>query len=169
MMRLARIVRDATDLDGSVRSLPTPCNNVQASNASQSVRVLLKSNASGVSTMTQSPHARHGSVRERRDAQKGPLMSGIGGPVSLRRWLDHSGATLPTLRSPHLQFCDHPQLLTERQGKAPVVAYALPGAFRIRGVQNEPLLSPANCQRRPPIPLEKSIKASLVLFVAGMR
>src|SRR6266511_3139293 len=56
MMRLARIVRDASDLDGAVRSLPTPCNNAQASsNASQIVRVLLNSNASGVLTMTQ-PH-----------------------------------------------------------------------------------------------------------------
>src|SRR6516225_974300 len=101
MMRLARIVRDASDLDGSVRSLPTPCKNVQASsNASQTVRVLLKSNASGVLNMTQSPHARHASVRERRDAQKGPVMKWIGGPVALRRRLDHSEATPAIVESP---------------------------------------------------------------------
>src|SRR5260370_36979757 len=101
MMRLARIVRDASDLDGSVRSLPTPCKIAQApSNASQTVPVLLKSNASGVSTMTPSPHARHASVRERTDAQKGPVMKWIGGPVALRRRLDHSEATPATLGSP---------------------------------------------------------------------
>src|SRR5262245_24101842 len=97
MMRLAR----TSDLDGSVRSLPTPCKNAQASsNASQTVRVLLISNASRVSTMTQSPHARHASVRERTDAQKGPVMKWIGGPVALRRRLDHSEATPATLGSP---------------------------------------------------------------------
>src|SRR5262249_40275660 len=66
MMRLARIVRVATDLDASVSSLPRPWRNAQASsNATQIVRVLLKSNASGFSTMTQTPHARYASVRER--------------------------------------------------------------------------------------------------------
>src|SRR6266487_1963051 len=51
-MRLASILRDASDLDGSVRSLPIHCKNAQASsNASQTVRVLLKLN------ITQSPHA----------------------------------------------------------------------------------------------------------------
>jgi hypothetical protein len=55
---------------------------------------------SGVSTMTQSPHTRHASVRVRTDAQKGPVMKWIGGPVALRRRLDHSEATLATLRSP---------------------------------------------------------------------
>src|SRR5262249_23964207 len=70
MMRLARIVRVATDLDASVSSLPRPWRNAQASsNATQIVRVLLKLNASGFSTMTQTPHARYASVRERRDAQ----------------------------------------------------------------------------------------------------
>src|SRR5262245_26287179 len=65
--RNARIVCVISDLDGSVRSLPRPCKNAQASsNASQIVRVLLKLNASGFSTMTQTPHARHASVRERR-------------------------------------------------------------------------------------------------------
>jgi hypothetical protein len=49
MMRLARIVRVATDLDASVSSLPRPWSNAQASsNATQIVRVLLKLNASGV-------------------------------------------------------------------------------------------------------------------------
>src|SRR5215813_7661494 len=68
MMRLARIVCVASDLGPCVRSLPRPCKSVQASsNASQIVRVLLKLNASGFSTMTQSPHARYASVRERRD------------------------------------------------------------------------------------------------------
>src|SRR5215469_87393 len=101
MMRLARIARDASDLDGSVRSLPIPCKNAQASsNASQIMRVLLKSNASGVSTMTQSPHARHASVRERADAQKGPVMKWIRGPVALRRRLDHPEATPVTVGSP---------------------------------------------------------------------
>src|SRR5215471_9275513 len=67
MMRLARIVRVATDLDASVSSLPRPWRNAQASsNATQIVRVLLKLNASGFSTMTQTPHARYASVRERR-------------------------------------------------------------------------------------------------------
>jgi hypothetical protein len=56
MMRLARIVRDAIELDGSMRSLPIPCKNDQApSNASQIVRVLLKSNASGVFVTLGSP------------------------------------------------------------------------------------------------------------------
>src|SRR6516162_2308006 len=110
MMRLARIVRVAGDLDASVRSLPTPCNNAQApSNASQIVCVLPRSNASGVSTMIQSPHARHASVRERTDAQKGPAMQWIGGPVALRRRLDHSEATPATVGS-QLQFCDDPQI-----------------------------------------------------------
>src|SRR5215813_6819157 len=95
MMRLARIVRVANDLDASVRSLPRPWRNAQASsNATQIVRVLLKSNASGFSTMTQTPHARHASVRERRDAQKGPVMKWIAGPVALRQRLDHSEATV---------------------------------------------------------------------------
>src|SRR5436190_15831200 len=98
MMRLARIVRD---LDGPSKSLPTLCKNAQASsNASQIVRVLLKSTASGVSTMTPSPHARHASVRERTDAQKGPVMKWIGGSVALRRRLDQSEATPATLGSP---------------------------------------------------------------------
>src|SRR5437870_3030382 len=100
MMRLARIVRVANDLDASVRSLPRPCKNAQASsNASQIVRVLLKLNASGASTMTQSPHARHASVRERRDAQRGAAMQWIEGPVALRRRLDHSEATSATVGS----------------------------------------------------------------------
>jgi hypothetical protein len=34
--------------------------------------------------MTQTPHARHASVRERRDAQKGDAMQWIKGPVALR-------------------------------------------------------------------------------------
>src|ERR1700756_5279451 len=78
MMRLARIVCVASDLGACVRSLPRPCKNAQASsNASQIVRVLLNSNASGCSTMTQTPHARHASVRERRGAQwiEGPNYS----------------------------------------------------------------------------------------------
>src|SRR5262249_58371179 len=100
MMRLARIVRDASDLDGSVRSLPTPCKNVQASsNASQTVRVLLKSDASGVLKMTQSPHARHASVRDRRDAKKGPVMKWIEGPVALRRRPDTSKASPAFVKS----------------------------------------------------------------------
>src|SRR6478736_2415152 len=94
MMRLARIVYVASDLGASVRSLPRPCKNAQASsNASQIVRVLLNSNASGCSTMTQTPHARHASVRERRGAQW------IKGPVALRWRLDHSEATSATVGS----------------------------------------------------------------------
>src|SRR5690348_10330671 len=60
MMRLASIDCVASELGGSVRSLPRPWRNAQASsNATQIVRVLLKSNASGFSTITQTPHARH--------------------------------------------------------------------------------------------------------------
>src|ERR1700730_1821760 len=99
MMRLARIVCVASELDGSVR-LPRPCKNVEASsNASQIVRVLLKSNASGFSTMTQTPHARHASVRERRGAQNGAAMQWIKGPVALRWRLAHSEATPATVGS----------------------------------------------------------------------
>src|SRR5258708_2227409 len=98
MMRLARIVCAASEWDGSMRSLPRPCKNAQASsNASQIVRVLLNSNASGFSPMTHTPHARHASVRERRDAQKGPVMKWIGGPVALRQRLDHSEGTVAAL------------------------------------------------------------------------
>src|SRR6516162_6785512 len=83
MMRLAKIICVASDLDGSVRSLPRPCKNAQAlSNASQIVRVLLNSNASGVLTMTELPHVRHALVRARTDAQKGPVMKWMGGPVA---------------------------------------------------------------------------------------
>src|SRR5262249_19556885 len=74
MMRLARIVRDARDLDGAVRSLPISRKNAQASsNASQTIRVLLKSNVSGVSIMTHllTP------IRKRTDAQKGPVRRGL--------------------------------------------------------------------------------------------
>src|SRR6266566_8801615 len=100
MMRLARIVRDVSDLDGSVRSLPTPCKNAQASsNASQTVRVLLKSNASF-------------GARERTDAQKGPVMKWIGGPVALRRRLGHSEATPATVGSPST-VCDKPLLCSD--------------------------------------------------------
>src|SRR6516225_7992503 len=100
MMRLARIVRVASDLGACVRSLPRPCKNAQASsNATQIVRVLLKSNASEFSTITQTPYARHASVRERRDAQKGAAMQWIKGPVALRWRLDHSEATSATVGS----------------------------------------------------------------------
>src|SRR5262249_7948747 len=100
MMRLARIVCVASDLGACVRSLPRPCNSAQASsNASQIVRVLLNSNASGFSTITQTPHARHAPVRERRDAQGGPPMQWIEGPVALRWWLDHSEATVAAVVS----------------------------------------------------------------------
>jgi hypothetical protein len=100
MMRLARIVRVASELDGSVKSLPRPCKNAQASsNASQIVRVLLNSNASGFSTMTQTPHARDASVRERTDTQKGPVMQWIAGSVALRQRLDHLEATSATVGS----------------------------------------------------------------------
>src|SRR5215475_13998809 len=99
MMRLARIVRVATDLDASVSSLPRPWRNAQASsNATQIVRVLLKLNASGFSTMTQTPHARYASVRERRDAKARSLCAG--------------GSITNRLRAPRLevelQFCDDP-------------------------------------------------------------
>ena len=68
-----------------MRSLPRPCKNAQApSNASQIVRVLLNSNASGFATMTQTPHARDALVREWRDAKKGAAMQWIKGPVALR-------------------------------------------------------------------------------------
>src|SRR6516162_6464137 len=94
MMRLARIVCVASDLGACVRSLPGPCKSAQASsNASQIVRVLLKLNANGFSDMTQSPHARRASVRER-NAQKW-----IGGSVALRWRLDHSEATAATVGS----------------------------------------------------------------------
>src|SRR6266404_5837419 len=100
MMRLARIVCVASELDGSVKSLPRPCKNAQASsNASQIVRVLLNSNASGFSTMTQTPHARDASVRERTDTQKGPVMQWIAGSVALRQRLDHLEATSATVGS----------------------------------------------------------------------
>src|SRR5262249_38109445 len=100
MMRLARIVRVANDLDASVRSLPRPWRNAQASsNATQIVRVLLKSNASGFSTTTQTTHARTASVRERRDAQEGAAMQWIKGPVALRWGLDHSEARSATVGS----------------------------------------------------------------------
>src|SRR5947207_3634819 len=123
MMRLARIVRDASDLDGSVRSLPTLCKNAQASsNASQIVRVLLKSNASGVSTMTPSPHARHASVRERTDAQKGPVMKWIGGSVALRRRLDHSEATPATVGSPST-VCDKPLQCSDASKRVLVLTF----------------------------------------------
>src|SRR2546423_10982104 len=93
MMRLARIVRVATDLDAFVSSLPRPWRSAQASsNATQIVRVLLKLNASGFSTMTQTPHARYASVRERRTLM-GPAMQWIEGSVALRWRLDHNQAT----------------------------------------------------------------------------
>src|SRR6516162_7258465 len=100
MMRLARIVCVASELDGSVRSLPRPCKNAQASsNASQIVRVLLNSNANGFSTTTQTPHARHASVRERTDAQKSPAMQWTKGSVALQWRLDDSEATPATIGS----------------------------------------------------------------------
>src|SRR6476620_9841677 len=100
MMRLARIVCVTSDLGACVRTLPRPCKNAQASsNASQVVRVLLNSNASGFSTMTQTPHARDASVRERTDTQKGPVMQWIAGPVALRQRLDHSETTSVIVRS----------------------------------------------------------------------
>src|SRR5215813_7876105 len=99
MMRLARIVRVARDLDASVRSLPRPCKNAQASsNASQILRVLLDSNASGFSTISQTPQARQ-SARERRDAQRGAAMQWIKGPVALRLRLDLSEASSATVGS----------------------------------------------------------------------
>src|SRR5215468_9743132 len=92
MMRLARIVRAASDLGGSVRSLSRSCKNAHASsNASQIVRVLLNSKASGFSSMTHTPHTRHASVPERRDAQKA-AMQWMKGPVALRWRLDHPEA-----------------------------------------------------------------------------
>src|SRR5947207_7190874 len=107
MMRLARIVRVATDFDASVRSLPRPWRTAQASsNATQIVRVLLKSNASGFSSMTQTPHSRYASVRERRDAQ-GSRCSGL-----KARSLCAGGSITNTLSAPRLevelQFCDDP-------------------------------------------------------------
>src|SRR5215510_13663951 len=106
MMRLARIVRVAIDLDASVSSLSRPWRNAQASsNATQIVRVLLKSNASGFSTITQTPHARHASVRERRHARKGAEMQWI-----KARSLCDGGSITQRLRPPQseveLQFCD---------------------------------------------------------------
>src|SRR6516162_3445745 len=99
MMRLARIVRVARDWD-AVRSQPRPCKNAQASsNASQMLRVLLDSNASGFSTISQTPHARHASARERRDAQRGAAMQWIKGPVALRWRLDLSEARPATVGS----------------------------------------------------------------------
>src|SRR5690349_9417486 len=99
-MRLARIVCVASELDASVRPLPRPFKNAQASsNATQIVRVLLKSNASRFSTITQTPHSRHAPVRERTDAKKGAAMQWIKGPVALRWRLDHSEATSATLGS----------------------------------------------------------------------
>src|SRR6516165_2651404 len=101
MMRLVRIVCVASDLGACVRSLPRTCKSVQvSSNASQIVRVLLKLNASGFSTMTQSPHARHASVREHGGTVKrSAAMQWIKGPVALRWRLDHSEATAATVGS----------------------------------------------------------------------
>src|SRR5215831_1435436 len=104
MMRLARIVCVASDLGACVRSLPRPCKNAQASsNASQIVRVLLNSNASGCSTMTQTPHARHASVRER------GVLSGL-----KAQSLCDGGSITQRLRPPQsgvqLQFCDDPPI-----------------------------------------------------------
>src|SRR2546430_10418775 len=47
---------------------------------------------------------RHASVREQTDAQKGPVMQWIGGPVALRRRLDHSEATPATLGTTSTEF-----------------------------------------------------------------
>src|SRR5262249_12924491 len=52
-----------------------------------------------ISTITQTPHARHASVRERRGAQRGAAMQWIKGPVALRWRLDHSEATSATVGS----------------------------------------------------------------------
>jgi hypothetical protein len=49
--------------------------------------------------MTQLPHARHASVREWTDTQKGRVMKWIGGPVALRQRLDQSEATPATVES----------------------------------------------------------------------
>src|SRR5262249_51872507 len=108
MMRLARIVRVATDLDASASSLPRPWRNAQASsNATQIVRVLLELNASGFSTMTQTPHARYASARERRDASRVLRCSGL-----KARSLCAGGSITNRLRAPRLevelQFCDDP-------------------------------------------------------------
>src|SRR5262249_22839477 len=110
MMRLARIVCVASELDASVSSLPRPCKNAQASsNATQIVRVLLKLNASGFSTMTQTPHASHASVREGRTLKGVLRCSGL-----KARSLCDGGSITRRLRSPQseveLQFCDDPQI-----------------------------------------------------------
>src|SRR5262249_12160481 len=104
MMRLARIVRVATDLDASVSSLPRRWRNAQASsNATQIVRVLLKLNASRFSTMTQTPHARYASVRRSRVLRCSRLKA---------RSLCAGGSITNRLRAlrleVELQFCDDP-------------------------------------------------------------
>src|SRR5215471_10553048 len=111
MMRLARIVCVASDLGACVRSLPRTCKSVQvSSNASQIVRVLLKLNASGFSTMTQSPHARHARCENTEGRSKGvPRCSGL-----RARSLCDGGSITQKLRPPQseveLEFCDDPQI-----------------------------------------------------------
>jgi hypothetical protein len=52
-----------------------------------------------ISTISQTPHARHASARERRDAQRGAAMQWIKGPVALRWRLDVSEARPATVGS----------------------------------------------------------------------
>src|SRR5262249_55128851 len=122
MMRLARMVRVASDLGACVRSLPRPCKNVHASsNASQIVRVLLNSNASGFSTMPQPPHARDASAREQRSAQ------GIARCSERKaRSLCDGGSITRRLRPPksevQLQFCDDQPLLARYGARMPLTS-----------------------------------------------
>src|SRR5262249_2181593 len=109
MMRLARSVCVASELDGSVRSLPRPCKNAQASsNASQIVRVLLKSKASGFSTMTQTPHA------DMLRCESGRTLKRVLCGGFQARSLCDSGSITWRLRPPQseveLQFCDDPPI-----------------------------------------------------------
>jgi hypothetical protein len=72
--------------------------------------------------MTPSPHARHASVRERTDAQKGPVMKWIGGSVALRRRLDHSEATPATVGSPST-VCDKPLQCSDASKRVLVLTF----------------------------------------------
>src|SRR5215813_771968 len=110
MMRLARIVRVANDLDASVRSLPRPWRNAQASsNASQIVRVLLNSNASGFQP------SRKLLTPDMLRCESGGALERVLRCSGLKaRSLCDGGSITQRLRPPQseveLQFCDDPQI-----------------------------------------------------------
>src|SRR5215471_15760958 len=122
MMRLARIVRVASDLGACVRSLPRPCKHAHASsNASQIVRVLLNSNASGFSTM---PQPRHAEMVRR---ESGGVLKGIARCSERKaRSLCDGGSITRRLRPPksevQLQFCDDQPLLARYGARMPLTS-----------------------------------------------